>query len=144
MFASRRQSIFLVVIMAVLILPLCFSSHAQAKMGLAFIVEANSLLNNAEEDHTRSSYRETSEIKLLFIGVIRLYQLFISSQDMPVCVFTPSCSQFGIEAIQKCGFLPGILLTSDRLQRCNNMSNARYQMDYGSGRFEADALSAEH
>ena len=73
-------------------------------------------------------------MRQLLKGAIRFYQLFISSQDMPVCNFVPSCSQFSAEAIERLGILRGILLTSDRLQRCNGMSRSRYQMDYVSGK----------
>lgn len=72
--------------------------------------------------------------KNLFIVMIRIYQLFISTQDIPVCNFTPSCSQFGIEAIKKFGIVRGILLTSDRLQRCNGMSTSHYQIDHVTGK----------
>lgn len=50
---------------------------------------------------------------------IRLYQKMISSQDLPSCNFTPSCSQFGFKSIQQAGLFRGILLTTDRLLRCN-------------------------
>lgn len=50
---------------------------------------------------------------------IRLYQKMISSQDLPSCNFTPSCSQFGFTSIQQEGLFRGILLTADRLLRCN-------------------------
>ena len=63
----------------------------------------------------------TSEIKMLFMVILRGYQLFISSQDMPVCNFKPSCSRFSQDAFKQTGFVQGLLLTSDRLQRCNGM-----------------------
>ncbi len=72
--------------------------------------------------------------KDLLIGIIKVYQMFISPQDIPVCNYTPSCSQFGIEAIQKFGIIRGVLLASDRLQRCNGMSTSRYQIDHITGK----------
>lgn len=71
----------------------------------------------------------------IFIGMIRFYQLFISTQDMPVCNFTPSCSQFSIDSLRKFGIIKGILLTSDRLQRCNGFSAPYYQIDYRTGKY---------
>lgn len=50
---------------------------------------------------------------------IRLYQKMISSQDVPMCNFSPSCSNFGFEAIQREGLFRGMLMTTDRLLRCN-------------------------
>ena len=63
----------------------------------------------------------SSEIKMLFLFAIRGYQVFISSQDISACTFVPSCSRFSRAAFQKAGFVKGLLLTSDRLQRCNGL-----------------------
>jgi len=68
-------------------------------------------------------------------GMIRFYQLFISTQDKPVCNFIPSCSQFGIDSLREFGVIRGILLASDRLQRCNGLSVPYYKLDYKSGKF---------
>lgn len=63
----------------------------------------------------------SSEIKMLFLVAIRGYQLFVSSQDISACTFVPSCSRFSRAAFQQAGFVKGLLLTSDRLQRCNGL-----------------------
>ncbi len=55
----------------------------------------------------------------LFILLIRFYQAAISPYFMPSCRYTPSCSAYGIEAIQKYGALKGGWLTLKRLVRCN-------------------------
>jgi len=52
-------------------------------------------------------------------AIIRGYQLFISPLLGPRCRFTPTCSQYGIEAINTHGFLKGAWLTSKRLLRCH-------------------------
>jgi uncharacterized protein len=62
---------------------------------------------------------EVSILRMFSCFTISLYQSLISSQQYNVCVFTPSCSHFGMAAVQRFGFLKGVLLTSDRLQRCN-------------------------
>ena len=73
---------------------------------------------------------ETSEVKLTALWTIRIYQNYISSQhDHRMCNFIPSCSRFGVDAIKNTGIGKGILLTSDRLQRCNNLDNWKYVMD---------------
>jgi putative membrane protein insertion efficiency factor len=104
-------------------------SYAQTKTGLAFIVESNPLQSREKRNDVRMNFPETSEMKLFSMGLIRFYQLFISSQDIPVCNFTPSCSQFGMKAIKKYGFFHGVLLTSDRLQRCHGLT-IRYSPQY--------------
>ena len=50
---------------------------------------------------------------------IRFYQRFISPGLGRNCRFTPTCSQYGIEAIQTHGCIKGLLLTAWRIARCN-------------------------
>jgi hypothetical protein len=104
-------------------------SYAQEASDLAFIVKSNPLEGSSRMEKAGLNLRQTSEVKLILLGSIRLYQLFVSSQDEPVCNFTPSCSQFGMEAIQRYGLLKGILLTSDRLQRCHSWVRDYYPLD---------------
>lgn len=100
---------------------------------LDFITSSNTIFS--EKIQKRVIYElNIFKPKNLIIGMIKFYQLFISTQDVPVCNFTPSCSQFGIEAIQRFGIIRGVLLTSDRLQRCNGMSTSRYQIDHVTGK----------
>lgn len=60
----------------------------------------------------------THGMRDLAIGMIRWYQRTISVKTPPVCRYTPSCSQYGIEAISEWGLLKGIQLTSQRIGRC--------------------------
>lgn len=54
-----------------------------------------------------------------FILLIRFYQAAISPYFMPSCRYTPSCSAYGIEAIQKYGALKGGWLILKRLVKCH-------------------------
>ncbi|MBG9376069.1 membrane protein insertion efficiency factor YidD [Panacibacter sp. DH6] len=54
-----------------------------------------------------------------FIWLIRFYQLVISPVIGPKCRFTPTCSQYGLEAFKKYGLLKGFWLTIKRIARCN-------------------------
>ncbi|RYG30028.1 MAG: membrane protein insertion efficiency factor YidD [Chitinophagaceae bacterium] len=56
---------------------------------------------------------------LPFIGLIRLYQVMISPWLGKQCRFTPTCSQYGLEAFKKYGPLKGGYLTIKRILRCN-------------------------
>ena len=58
-------------------------------------------------------------MKILFIGLIRFYQLFISPLFPPTCRFYPTCSQYAIEAIQKKGVLRGVFLAIKRIAKCH-------------------------
>jgi len=53
-----------------------------------------------------------------FIGCIRFYQLFISQYLPNSCRFTPTCSQYALEAYRKYGIFKGTYLTVRRLLRC--------------------------
>jgi putative membrane protein insertion efficiency factor len=61
-------------------------------------------------------------IKALFILFIRAYQRLISPLLPPSCRFTPSCSHYGIEALQKHGLIRGSYLTINRILRCHPWS----------------------
>ena len=61
--------------------------------------------------------------------MIKLYQTFISSQDRPSCVFEPSCSRYTAEAIKKQGFIKGIIMGAERLQRCHPQAFGKYPID---------------
>jgi hypothetical protein len=54
-----------------------------------------------------------------FIVLIKGYQLIISPWMGPSCRYTPTCSQYGIEAFKKYGPLKGGWLTFKRILRCN-------------------------
>jgi len=55
----------------------------------------------------------------LFLGIIRLYQLLLSPILGASCRFTPTCSQYGIEAIKKHGPFYGGWLTLKRIASCH-------------------------
>ncbi len=54
-----------------------------------------------------------------FIALIRLYQLIISPVLGPKCRFTPTCSQYGIDAFRKYGPIKGLYLTLRRVVKCH-------------------------
>lgn len=58
-------------------------------------------------------------IAWLFLLLIRIYQLVISPLLGSNCRFTPTCSQYGVEAIKKYGPFKGGWLTLKRIGRCN-------------------------
>ncbi|MFC4410288.1 membrane protein insertion efficiency factor YidD [Chungangia koreensis] len=58
-------------------------------------------------------------MKTIFIGFIKLYQKFISPMTPPSCRFYPTCSHYGVEALQKHGAIKGSLLTIKRISKCH-------------------------
>lgn len=54
---------------------------------------------------------------------VRLYRRFFSGlKAAPTCRFTPTCSQYALDAVQEWGILIGTGLTLIRLIRCNPFS----------------------
>jgi putative membrane protein insertion efficiency factor len=51
--------------------------------------------------------------------LIRAYQLTLSPLFGPRCRFYPSCSHYGMEAIERHGALRGCWLTLKRIARCH-------------------------
>jgi putative membrane protein insertion efficiency factor len=61
-------------------------------------------------------------LKSLLITLIRGYQKYLSPLKPPSCRFTPTCSHYGIEALNKYGVIRGIYLTTLRIMRCHPWS----------------------
>lgn len=57
--------------------------------------------------------------RVLLLGVLRGYQLFISPMTGPSCRFYPSCSQYAVIAVTRHGAIRGTWLAARRLLRCN-------------------------
>ena len=53
------------------------------------------------------------------IGAIRFYQRWISPARPPTCRFVPTCSQYGLVAIERYGAARGGWLLVRRLARCH-------------------------
>jgi putative membrane protein insertion efficiency factor len=65
-------------------------------------------------------------MRKLVILFIRAYQYLISPLSPPTCRFTPSCSHYTIEAIEKHGVVKGGWLGLKRLLRCNPWNSGGY------------------
>lgn len=55
----------------------------------------------------------------LFLLIIKAYQLLLSPLLGANCRFTPTCSQYGVEAIKRYGPFKGGWLTLKRIGRCH-------------------------
>ena len=65
-------------------------------------------------------------IRQLFIFPIKFYQYIISPLLPRRCRFTPTCSHYALEALEKHGILKGILLSSLRILKCNPFGSYGY------------------
>jgi putative membrane protein insertion efficiency factor len=58
-------------------------------------------------------------MRRLAVGMIRIYQRTLSRVLPPSCRFTPSCSEYGAQAIARYGVWRGGWLTMKRIGRCH-------------------------
>ena len=54
----------------------------------------------------------------LFLGLVYFYKKCISPLTPDVCIYTPSCSTYMVQAIQRFGVIRGIFLGTKRILRC--------------------------
>jgi uncharacterized protein len=65
-------------------------------------------------------------MKGLLIGALRFYKARISPGLPPACRYTPTCSEYAIEAIERRGVIVGGLLATKRVLSCNPFSRGGY------------------
>ena len=66
-------------------------------------------------------------MKKILLGSVKFYRKYISPYKGNVhCRYTPTCSQYALEAIEKYGSFKGTYLASKRLLRCNPLSKGGY------------------
>ena len=65
-------------------------------------------------------------IRMLLIAMVRFYQRAVSPLLGSNCRFSPSCSQYTIEAIEKYGAIRGIWKGLKRIARCHPFSSGGY------------------
>jgi uncharacterized protein len=58
-------------------------------------------------------------MKLLLIGFIRGYRMFISPLFPPTCRFQPTCSMYALEAVERFGAIRGAWMGIKRILRCH-------------------------
>ena len=66
-------------------------------------------------------------MKRILIGMIKFYRKYLSGlKRYSTCKYYPTCSQYGMEAIEKYGAFKGGLLAVWRILRCNPFSKGGY------------------
>ena len=65
-------------------------------------------------------------MKRFMIASIKWYQTYLSPLKHTKCPYIPTCSQYGLEAIEKYGAVKGGLLAFYRILRCNPFSKGGY------------------
>ena len=66
-------------------------------------------------------------MKKVFIKLIQFYQKYLSPlKGRSTCIYTPTCSQYALEAVEKYGILKGGALAVWRIITCNPFSKGGY------------------
>ena len=65
-------------------------------------------------------------MKYLLMKFVRFYQVAISPMLPPRCRYTPTCSQYAVEALQKHGAYKGSMLALRRICRCHPFGGSGY------------------
>ncbi|WP_025786348.1 membrane protein insertion efficiency factor YidD [Sporosarcina sp. D27] len=58
-------------------------------------------------------------MKKIVLLLIRFYQKMISPLTPPSCRFYPTCSHYGVEAVETHGVIKGLWLTIVRISKCH-------------------------
>lgn len=67
-----------------------------------------------------------SFIRKIFLFPVKLYRKFISPLKPPSCRYTPTCSQYMIDAVEEWGVIRGLGLGIWRILRCNPFGRGGY------------------
>ena len=65
-------------------------------------------------------------MRFILIKLIRGYQRFLSPLLPRSCRYSPTCSEYFIQALQKKGLIKGTLLGIWRILRCHPLSKGGY------------------
>ncbi len=65
-------------------------------------------------------------VRTALIAPIRFYRRFVSPVLPPSCIYTPTCSEYAIEAISRHGAAKGTWLAVRRILRCSPLHHGGY------------------
>jgi len=105
--------------------------------GMLLLSDGESDLNKYKNDGTayetavaknegKSEQKEGEIMSSSMIIAIGFYKKWISPLLPPACRFLPTCSQYGVQAIQEFGPSKGLILTAWRLARCSPLGGRGY------------------
>ncbi len=66
-------------------------------------------------------------IRRILIFLIKIYRKYISPLKLrSSCIYTPTCSLYAIQALEKYGIIKGLYLTIKRILRCHPFAKGGY------------------
>ena len=67
-----------------------------------------------------------SIINKIFIKILKFYKKYISGGIRSGCIFTPTCSEYAMEAFEKHNFIVSFALIIWRILRCNSLNKGGF------------------
>jgi putative membrane protein insertion efficiency factor len=115
------------------------------RLSSSSVFHTDSISSSDDEESATSEEETTTEtnkppVSSAMVATIGVYKNFISPLLPPACRFVPTCSQYGVQAIEEFGPTKGAILTAWRLLRCSPLGGKGYdppkwppvQYTYGS------------
>lgn len=65
-------------------------------------------------------------LRNVLIVLVKFYRKFISPLKQPSCIYTPTCSSYALEALERYGFFKGGYLSLKRILRCHPFSKGGF------------------
>lgn len=75
-------------------------------------------MNDMTSRAARGLHRAESMVIRGLIFTIQLYRHMVSPLRLPTCRFTPTCSQYAVDALAQFGLIRGSWLAAVRLAKC--------------------------
>lgn len=100
--------------------------HAQSRSSGDDEVENSKNGDISEDTKQDDSKIEVPSLSGTAIGALRFYKGFISPLLPPACRFLPTCSEYGVQAIEEFGTSKGVILIAWRLLRCSPFGGKGY------------------
>ena len=79
-----------------------------------------------DDNVSKGNSSQKKNVTAGMVGMIGIYKNFISPLLPPACRFLPTCSQYGVQAIEEFGPTKGSILTAWRLLRCSPFGGKGY------------------
>ena len=73
-------------------------------------------------------------LKKILIALIKFYRKYLSPLKTTKCPYCPTCSQYGLEAVEKYGAVKGGVLALWRIIRCNPFQKGDMTPFHNAGR----------
>jgi putative membrane protein insertion efficiency factor len=65
-------------------------------------------------------------VKRVLLSALRFYKAQVSPALPPACRYTPTCSEYAIEAVERYGAWRGLLMAIRRVVACNPFARGGY------------------